>query len=198
MAQSTVLAAGNRDNAGGIISALNGPWHRPALYLFMAFLVAHLAEHMLQAVQIFLLHWPRPLARGALGVVWPWLVTSEWLHYVYAIGTLAGLLVLRPAFTGRSRTWWNIALWIQVWHHFEHVLLLGQVLTGQYLFGAKVPTSILQLVVPRVELHLFYNAAVSIPMIVAVIYHMFPAPGEAPAQCDCSLRGVRHRTHQPA
>lgn len=56
----------------------------------------------------------------------PWLVTPEWLHYLYAIVLLAGLIVLRPGFTGRSRTWWDVALAIQVWHHFEHALLLGQ------------------------------------------------------------------------
>ena len=36
------------------------------------------------------------------------------------------------------------------------------------LFGAKVPTSILQLVFPRVELHLFYNVVVFIPMVIAM------------------------------
>jgi hypothetical protein len=46
------------------------------------------------------------------------------------------------------------ALWIQVWHHFEHLLLLMQAVTGANLMGKPVPTSIAQLVLPRVELHL--------------------------------------------
>lgn len=116
MAQT--LARGDlRTRRGPILPALNGPWHRPALYLFMAFLLAHWAEHVAQAVQVFLLHLPRPVARGALGTVWPWLASSEWLHYMYAIGTLVGLIVLRRAFVGRSRAWWDVALGIQAWHH---------------------------------------------------------------------------------
>jgi len=32
--------------------------------------------------------------------------------------------------------------------------------------------------VPRVELHLFYNTIVFIPMVVAMYFHMFPPAGE--------------------
>ena len=37
-----------------------------------------------------------------------------------------------------------------------------------------MPTSIAQLVFPRVELHLFYNTIVTIPMVVAMFYHLRP------------------------
>lgn len=50
----------------------------------------------------------------------------------------------------------------------RHALLLGQALAGHKLFGAAVPTSVLQFFFPRVELHLAYNAAVSLPLGVAV------------------------------
>jgi hypothetical protein len=53
----------------------------------------------------------------------------------------------------------------------EHLLLLVQASTGSYLLVAPVPTSILQLVAPRVELHLFYNAIVFAPMVVAMVLH---------------------------
>ena len=33
--------------------------------------------------------------------------------------------------------------------------------------------------VPRVELHLFYNTIVFIPMVVAMYYHMFPTRSDA-------------------
>ena len=81
----------------------------------------------------------------------PWLVKQEWLHYGYALVMLIGLIILRPGFVGRARTWWTIALAIQVWHHFEHLLLLIQAQTHTYLLGRKEPTSLLQLFFPRVE-----------------------------------------------
>jgi hypothetical protein len=90
----------------------NGPWHRPALIVFV---LAHWAEHVSQAVQIWGLGWPRADARGILGIPFPWLVQSEWLHYGYAIAMLGGLWLLRKGFTGRSRTWWTAALVIQLW-----------------------------------------------------------------------------------
>ena len=167
-------------------ATLSSRWHRPALNLFLVVVVAHWAEHLTQAAQIWLLGWPRPEARGVLGMPFPWLVSSEWLHYGYALIMLAGLVLLRRDFVGRARTWWAAALAIQVWHHFEHLLLLVQALTGARLGGGTAPTSLLQLLAPRVELHLFYNAAVFLPMMVAVYLHLRPSPAEYEARtCRC-------------
>jgi hypothetical protein len=136
---------------------------------FMVIVALHWAEHIAQAIQIWALDWKRPEARGILGLWFPWLISSEWLHYGYAVLMLLGLWFLRNEFSGAARTWWNLALIIQVWHHFEHLLLLIQASTDTYYFGGKVPTSVLQQFYPRVELHLFYNTIVTIPMIVAVV-----------------------------
>jgi len=168
---------------------LNGPRHEIALQLFTVIVLAHWGEHLLQAFQIYVLHWPVPQARGILGYFYPWLITSEVLHYGYAIVMLIGLWVLRPGFTGaKDRQWWTVALCIQFFHHIEHFLLLVQATTGHYFFGRPVPTSLIQLWVPRVELHLFYNTIVFIPMVVAMYFHMFPAQVEAAKQkCTCAL-----------
>jgi hypothetical protein len=159
-----------------VSSAANSRRHRVALAGFLAIVLAHWAEHVAQAAQIYLLGWPKAEAGGVLGLALPWLVHSEWLHYGYALIMLAGLIVLRTGFAGRARTWWNVALGIQVWHHVEHLLLLVQAMTGSYLLGRTAPTSILQLVVPRVELHLFYNAVVFAPMVVAMVMHVGARP----------------------
>jgi hypothetical protein len=100
---------------------------------------------------------------------------------------LVGLWMLRSGFTGDlDRRWWTIALAIQFFHHIEHLLLLAQWWTGIYLLDRPVPTSLVQLFVPRVELHLFYNTIVFIPMVVAMFYHMFPPPSVAAGQrCTC-------------
>lgn len=166
---------------------LNTRYHKAGLLVFLVIVLGHWAEHLVQAFQIWVLGWPRPQAGGLLGLAFPVLVTSEWLHYGYAIVMLVGFVTLRHGFAGRSRTWWNTAMWIQVWHHFEHLLLLVQAMTGAYLMGAAVPTSIAQLVFPRVELHLFYNAIVFIPMVVAMVYHRRPRTAEAELmRCACA------------
>ena len=170
------------------LQRLNAQGHERALQGFTVIVLAHWAEHLLQAFQIYGLGWPVPQARGVLGYFFPYLVTSEMLHYGYAVVMLAGLWILRPGFTGDSdRKWWTVALSIQFFHHIEHFLLQGQYLLGQNLFDKPVPTSIAQLWVPRVELHLFYNTIVFIPMMVAMYFHMFPPPAAArQQQCTCA------------
>jgi hypothetical protein len=173
----------------GLSDRLNGRYHRVALNVFMFVVIAHWAEHIAQAIQIWVLHWKVPASRGLLGLAFPWLIKSEWLHYGYALVMLIGLWVLRKGFVGRSHTWWMIAFGIQFWHHIEHLLLLIQAQTGMYLLGRPVPTSILQLAFPRVQLHLFYNSIVFIPMVIAVILHLRPNLAErAKMACSCVPR----------
>ena len=173
-----------------LTEALNTRWHRVALAVFAGVVIVHWGEHLAQAFQIYALGWPAPKANGIIGAAYPWLVKSEWLHYGFAILMLGGFALLRHGFVGRSRRWWNAALWIQVWHHFEHLLLLLQALTGSFLMGGAKPMSIVQLAIPRVELHLFYNTVVTIPMIVAMYYHLRPHFSER-EEMQCSCAGSR-------
>lgn len=175
-----------------VLTRWNGPLHRRALLVFLAIVIAHWAEHLVQGFQVYVLGMARPESRGVLGQWIPWLATSEWLHYGYAIVMLAGLFLLRPGMQGRARLAWDVALWIQVWHHFEHVLLLGQAWTGIMLFAQAAPTSVVQLVIPRVELHLLYNGLVTVPMVVAMVLHVRgPSVG-----CTC---GAGHASrHEPS
>jgi hypothetical protein len=157
---------------------LNTVWHERALQIFMAVVLAHWAEHLVQAYQIYVMHWPRPKALGLLGLYYPWLIQTETLHYGYALVMLIGIWVLRKGFSGTARTWWTVALVIQFWHHIEHLLLISQVIFHHNLYGKPVPMSVLQFFFPRVELHLFYNSIVFIPMVIAMYYHLFPSPEE--------------------
>lgn len=187
---------GSTTRGAGIVEKLNGKYHRAAMNTFMFVVAAHWAEHIVQAFQIWVLGWNRPDARGVLGMPFPWLVTSEWLHYGYALIMLVGLWVLRHGFVGRARMWWIAALVIQIWHHFEHLLLLIQALTGSYLAGRPVPTSIVQLAFPRVELHLFYNAVVFAPMVIAMYLHLRPNKAEHEAMaCSCHARLAHSHAH---
>lgn len=172
-----------------LLEKLNAQWHERSLQIFMAIVLAHWAEHLAQAYQLYVLKMSPPEALGVVGMWLPWLVASETLHYGYALVMVIVLWVLRSGFTGRSYTWWMIAFGIQFWHHIEHALLQVQALIGMNLFGAPVPMSIFQLWIRRPELHLIYNAAVFIPMIIAMYYHMFPSPAEeSQQQCSCAIR----------
>jgi hypothetical protein len=171
------------------IATINQRLHRQALNMFLFIVVAHWAEHLAQAYQVWVLDRPRPAARGALGQFFPWLSTSEWLHYWYALVMIIGLVLLRPGFVGRARAWWTVALVIQFWHHIEHLLLLIQAQTHVFFFGGTVPTSVAQTAFPRVELHLFYNSLVFIPMMIAVYLHQRPNERELRAtSCSCIHR----------
>jgi len=180
------LHVGSSDRSS-FYEKLNTRWHERALQLFMVIVLGHWGEHLAQAYQIYVMNWPRPIANGILGLWYPWLIKSEALHYGYALVMLVGIWVLRKGFTGVSHTWWMVSFWIQFWHHIEHFLLITQATMHHNFWHKPVPFSVLQLVIPRVELHLFYNSIVFIPMVIAMYYHMFPAPEEqAKMVCSCA------------
>lgn len=193
---SAAVCSTTAPESHGFLEKINEEWHKPALQLYMFIVLAHWAEHLVQAFQIYVLGWAVPESRGILGQFFPWIVKSEALHYGYAIVMLIGLWVLRKGFVGRSKIWWMISFWIQFWHHIEHAILQGQAIVGTNLFDKPVPHSIVQLWVARVELHLFYNTVVFIPMVIAMYYHMFPPAGEeAHASCGCRWTPKKSKTH---
>jgi hypothetical protein len=152
--------------------SLNGSWHQRAIQIFMAIILLHLAEHIFQGFQFYVLGWSRPASLGFLGLFYPWLIHSEWLHYGHALFMLVGIALFLPSMDGKARFWWLVTFAIAFWHHIEHALLLGQVIIGQNLFGSPIPLSVLQSWgVPRLELHLFYNAIVVLPMLIALRFH---------------------------
>lgn len=192
---SAATATLNRSESGWtaaaspLIERLNSIWHERALQIFMVIVLAHWAEHLAQAYQVYALGWPIPESRGVLGIWYPWLIASELLHYGYALVMLGGIWFLRKGFTGTSYTWWMIAFGIQFWHHIEHGLLQGQAIIGMNLANSPVPMSVAQFFIPRVELHLIYNTLVFIPMVIGMYYHMFPPAGEeVNMKCTCMVR----------
>ena len=191
MSSTTLQMTATEQSSGSrFMERLNSVHHERAMQIFMAIVLAHWAEHLAQAAQVYILGWPLKESRGVLGYFYPWLFDSELLHYAYALIMLVGIWMLRSGFTGKSRLWWTIALWIQFWHHIEHALLQGQAIVGHNLFNSPVPISIAQLWIRRLELHLIYNSIVFIPMVIAMYHHMFPPPEEQaqPARCTCAVR----------
>ena len=171
----------------GFIDSLNTRWHKVALRAFMVIVLLHWAEHIVQGYQFYVLHWPRPMSMGLMGMVYPWLMKTETLHYGFALVMVIGLWVLRKGFTGTSYKWWMASFWLQFFHHIEHLILFIQANTHHYWFGGSVPTSIGQIWIPRIELHLIYNTLVFIPMVVAMYYHVYPPAKDAvKMMCTCA------------
>lgn len=130
--------------------------------------IAHFIEHVAQILEVYLFNIPREKALGILGMLYPWLMKSETLHYVLALYMLVAIYWYSDRFRGKARKYWNFAFWSQTWHHFEHLLLIAQATTGYYLFGANKPTSVGQLFVSKIELHFFYNLIIFILMMRAL------------------------------
>ena len=166
-----------------LIFDLNGRWHEVALWLFMVGVAGHMAEHITQAIQVYALGHAVPDSRGLLG---------QWIPLARDIRDppllLRGIYPTRarsaPAcFQGNARFWWSFALFVQFWHHLEHVFLLYQRVAGDFWFGRSVPTSFGQLLMGRVELHLVYNSLVFFPMLIALFDHFFPSESIGFSQC---------------
>ena len=147
----------------------NADGHAIYLKIFVAIMVAHWLEHIVQAYQVYVMGYQRHHALVLLGQFYPWLVHSEWMHFGYAVLTWLGLVILRDKFYGSARIWWDAAVIIQIWHLFEHALLFIQAQGSFTLWGSNEPTSVLQLFFPRIELHLFYNSVGTAPIVIAMI-----------------------------
>jgi hypothetical protein len=76
---------------------------------------------------------------------------------------------------------------VQSWHLLEHSLLIFQRTSYHFFFGASEPTSIAQLLIPRVELHFIYNGVVFCAIVIALLLHTYPPRGEAiRSRCGCA------------
>jgi hypothetical protein len=156
-----------------LLNVLNDQWHEQALWLFMMIVLGHFSEHIVQIYQIYILGWLPTEAGGILGLKFPFLVTSEYLHIFYNGLTWIGILLLRQGFKNQARIWWHITLVFASWHLFEHIILQYQYMTGHFWFGRTVQTGIGQLWFPRPELHFVYNLSVFIPLMVAYCYKFY-------------------------
>ena len=142
---------------------------RKGLNIFLLIIYLHLFEHIAQMFQLYVLHWNRPECLGLVGLVWPYLIHSEYLHYGHALFMFIGIYYLTKYMYNRHSLWWmKLALILAFYHHFEHLLLLIQSITHIYFFNKTVPTSLGQLFIPRIELHFFYNLLVGIPLMIAL------------------------------
>ena len=147
--------------------------HNRLLAMYMFIVLFHFIEHVLQIIQFFFLDYSRAEAGGLLGEQFPGLLTNETLHFSYNFILFLGLVMLYRGMSSSAQLWWLVALMLQGWHLFEHTILQFQWLTGWYWFGADRQTSVLENFIPRIELHFMYNTIVTIPIVIAVLIHIY-------------------------
>jgi len=117
---------------------------------------AHMVEHIVQMVQIHVLHWTGPAARGVFGVL-----DIEWVHFVWNTLVFVALALLAWRFRRNPLLWVTLA--ISVWHQVEHSYILSVYLRtgasgtpGLLGAGGKIAGG---LPLKRPDLHFFYNLA---------------------------------------
>lgn len=161
-------------NKNNFMGKLNTVWHEKALWVYIAIVLGHFSEHLVQVYQVYVMGWLPKQAGGVLGLWFPWLAESEVLHILYNGSMWIGIILLYQgikSIQGPTKTYWNIALVFQSWHLFEHVILMYQYLTKNFWFGGTVQTSVGQIWFSRVELHFFYNLIVFIPLAIAFVLY---------------------------
>jgi hypothetical protein len=146
------------------IYSLHSRYFNLSFAIFKLLLVAHFVEHISQMVELYAFHWERTKCLGLIGNIYPWLVTSESYHYIFALITMLGIFLFRRSRIGGK--WWEIALWLAFYHHIEHIILLSQAISGQNFCTFRC--SLGSFLMPRIELHFFYNLIILIPMGIAI------------------------------
>lgn len=134
---------------------------------FMFVVTLHFLEHIAQIIQLYVFKWLRPNCVGILGLWYPWLIQSEWLHYIYAVFMLVGLIILKKR---QKNRWWTTAIHLQQFHHFEHLLLLVQAIANVPMANRVSIGSLF--FSSRIELHFFYNLMVMIPIVISIMMNL--------------------------
>ena len=113
---------------------------------------AHMAEHVAQVTQKFVLGWPK--APGLLGSIFD----LEWVHFVYNASLQVAILAILFYWVRNVRQPLPFAVKaaavFQGYHTVEHIVKMYQ----YYALGITVgPKGILGFVVPLIWLHFFFN-----------------------------------------
>ncbi|HTD63409.1 MAG TPA: hypothetical protein VK732_01595 [Verrucomicrobiae bacterium] len=144
------------------------PWI--ALLGFLAVAqTAHLLEHVVQMVQIHVLHLSGAAAQGIIGQL-----NIEWVHFSWSALVLITLLALLPHF--RANPWLIAVTPLAGWHFIEHSVMIatylqtgvsgtpGLLSSGGLLFDG--------LPIARPDLHFLYNLVETVPLLFAWVVEL--------------------------
>ena len=124
----------------------------------------HMVEHVVQMVQIHVLHLTGPAARGVFGML-----DVEWVHFVWNTLVLVAIGLLVWKFPRNPLLWAAAA--VSVWHQVEHAYVLSVYLRtgvpgspGLLAAGGKLAPPV---AIARTDLHFFYNLIETAPLVGA-------------------------------
>jgi hypothetical protein len=141
---------------------------------------AHFVEHIIQLIQVYALRIPEARALGALGAVFAFHGTEEWMHLAFNVSLLTALLWFQPFVRHQLGVWSRpyrmylfLGVSVEMWHVIEHLVVTGNMLAN----GGGCPCpGILDRIFPETMLHFGYNAAAltglaagTIPILVAAL-----------------------------
>jgi len=138
---------------------------------------AHIVEHIIQLIQVYVLGVPEDDALGLLGYVFEFQGTEEWLHLVFNLTFLLTLYALVPIIKGNTPSpvptsaflvFLAAAVGLETWHVVEHGVIISNVLANN---GCPCP-GIVDAATGLTDtiLHFFYNAVAYIGVAVPYWY----------------------------
>jgi hypothetical protein len=142
----------------------------------------HVIEHVIQLVQVFVLHVPEQRALGILGFVFQFQGTEEWLHLAFNTSYVIALIVIAWGFfvsrTARSIVpGWAlvvflvVGLLLELWHLNEHIVIISHAIANNGCAFDGCPGILDQrLGVSDTVLHFFYNAIAYTGTIVPFVF----------------------------
>jgi hypothetical protein len=162
---------------GGVVEAAAPAASRsrvdPRFFWFYATVVAiqgiHVFEHVVQLIQVFVLHIPDRQALGILGYFFQFQGTEEWLHlvfnasYVVALIAIAWGFFLSPAARAIVPAWalgtyLVLGVILELWHVNEHIVIISHAIANNGCAIDGCPGILDQrLGVSDTVLHFFYN-----------------------------------------
>jgi hypothetical protein len=142
----------------------------------------HVIEHVIQLVQVFVLHVPEQKALGILGFIFQFQGTEEWLHLVFNVSYVVALIVIAWGFflsrAARSIVpGWALVVFLvfglllELWHVNEHIVIISHAIANNGCAFDGCPGILDQrLGVSDTVLHFFYNVIAYVGTITPFVY----------------------------
>jgi hypothetical protein len=163
----------------------------------------HVIEHIIQLIQVFILHVPDEEALGLLGYIYQFKGTEEFLHLGFNASYLLALfLLIRPLWRRTPDlvplrafvTFAVAAVGLESWHMVEHVVIITHALQNNGCPCSGILDAATG--IPDTILHFFYNAITYAAVVVPFWYVMKasqpPRSGMRHVHVSAAAESARH------
>lgn len=138
-------------------------------YVLVVTQIGHFGEHLVQVVQIHVLHLSGVDARGIFGAL-----DIEWVHFIFNTYIIIAEIVLLRYF--RKNPWLWAGLVVAIWHELEHVVIMYVYLTtgvagspGLLSQGGLIAGGLPFI---RADVHFVYNLVETLPILAGFVYQL--------------------------